>query len=190
MKNFSDMMRGHAESVVSQIAQDQMGIVESYDPSSAAVKVLIQPDGVLSGWIPLGVGAAGGTTFNIVPNIGDQVMIHNVQGDGENYVVSHSVHSNTDVPPNATATGQPAQAGDFHMKNSAGAEVYIPAGSNTIHLSGAVMIQGNVSIIGNLTVTGTITAGSGGADSVTLQAHTHKGVQTGSGTSAGPTAGT
>lgn len=184
-----DVIRGHAENVVSQIAQDQICIVTSYDPASAAVKVTLQPDGVQSGWIPLGVGAAGGTTFNVVPNIGDQVLIHNVQGDGENYVVSHSLHSDVDVPPNATPTGQPAQAGDVHIKHASGTEIYLGA-DGIIHLIGPVAIQGNVSVTGNVTATGGITAGLGGADPVTVQAHTHKGVQTGSGTSLGPTPGT
>ena len=43
---------------------------------------------------------------------------------------------------------------------------------------------------GNLAVTGHVTAGSGGGDQVGLQSHTHGGVQTGSGSTAAPTAGT
>ena len=44
-------------------------------------------------------------------------------------------------------------------------------------------------VAGNLQVTGTITSGEGGGDQVSLQTHTHSGVQTGGGTSGPPTPG-
>jgi hypothetical protein len=44
-------------------------------------------------------------------------------------------------------------------------------------------------VSGNLQVTGTIASGEGGGDQVSLQTHTHSGVQTGGGTSGPPTPG-
>ncbi len=44
-------------------------------------------------------------------------------------------------------------------------------------------------VAGNLQVTGTIASGEGGGDQVSLQTHTHTGVQTGGGTSGPPTPG-
>ena len=44
-------------------------------------------------------------------------------------------------------------------------------------------------VVGNLQVTGTIASGEGGGDQVSLQTHTHSGVQTGGGTSGPPTPG-
>jgi hypothetical protein len=45
-------------------------------------------------------------------------------------------------------------------------------------------------VVGNLQVTGTIASGEGGGDQVSLQTHTHSGVQTGGGSSGPPNPGT
>lgn len=58
-----------------------------------------------------------------------------------------------------------------------------PAGG-TLTVNGTISVTGGVNVTGNIAATGTITAGVGGADSVTLQLHTHTANNT------PPTAGT
>jgi hypothetical protein len=51
-------------------------------------------------------------------------------------------------------------------------------------------IKGNITVTGAITATGGVTAGQGTGDQVTLQSHTHGGVQSGGSLTAAPTAGT
>lgn len=63
----------------------------------------------------------------------------------------------------------------------------------TINISGSSSVtitSSTVTVSGNLEVTGTITGGTNGTDSISLQNHVHSGVQTGSGDTGPPVAGT
>ncbi|WP_429499373.1 phage baseplate assembly protein V [Robbsia andropogonis] len=50
--------------------------ISSYDPNTHAVKVLVQPENVESGWMPMSaIGIGNGFGLAIGPNIGDQVLV-------------------------------------------------------------------------------------------------------------------
>jgi phage baseplate assembly protein V len=87
------------------------------------------------------------------------------------------------------------------MQDAAGA--YVKATNDgTVHVNGNLLVAGTISttagtwgdghgtITGSLSATGEVTAGSGGADQVGLQTHTHPGVQSGGSNTASPNAGT
>lgn len=75
--------------------------------------------------------------------------------------------------------------GDSALYDIRGAFVWLTAGGPSVHCAGQPM-----TITGDLHVTGAVIAGYGGADQVNLQTHQTTGVQTGSGTSGPPKAGT
>lgn len=62
--------------VVQRSTRETSGIVDSYDPETHAVKVKMQPEGYLSGWLPLRQGHAGnGYGSHMAPNINDHVSV-------------------------------------------------------------------------------------------------------------------
>jgi Chaperone of endosialidase/Type VI secretion system/phage-baseplate injector OB domain len=91
------------------------GLVSSYDPKQYAVKVQLQPEGTLTGWIPL-TATAIGNQFGIyaAPNIKDQVEVSWQEGD--------------QMTPRATTrhfsqkADKPAevQAGEYHFIHGSG----------------------------------------------------------------------
>ena len=60
MDKLTNAIRQQAAAIVAQMGQPRWGVVQSVDPSRPAAKVLIQPEGVLSGWLPIATTAAAG----------------------------------------------------------------------------------------------------------------------------------
>jgi hypothetical protein len=166
----------------SQAGQPRIGLVQSYDPEQHAVRVTIQPEDVMSGWIPVGVMAAGGGTFRAAPSLNSQVVILPQEGDIENGIVVCSLHSVADpVPkvgdtdPNTGTAAVPLQPGEGEWVGNGGG-------------SALRMTQSGVVVIGDLGVSGDIVCKGNVSDSVgTLNglrqhydSHAHPGVQSGS----------
>ena len=82
MKELLNAQKGLAQQVSDSKASTRHGIVSSYDPNAYAVKVTLQPDGVVTGWLPLKsiwVGQEWG--LFCPPSIGDAVEIDYQEGD-------------------------------------------------------------------------------------------------------------
>jgi phage baseplate assembly protein gpV len=113
----------------------RVGLVQSYDPQQYAVKVQLQPEGTLTGWIPLTAQAIG-NQFGIyaAPNIKDQVEIQFQEGDQNTpRVVNRYFSKQADVP--ATV-----QAGEYHFIHSSGA-VHRYLQDGTVQIGGASTVQ-------------------------------------------------
>ncbi|MBR8182086.1 phage baseplate assembly protein V [Burkholderia ambifaria] len=114
------------------------GLVASYDPGTYSVKVMLQPSGKLTGWIPIETEAIGnGWGIACGPNIGDQARIDFADGDPEAGAVTGFIYSDADRPP-------PAPCGEFW----------------TVHKSGSLLKfhnDGTVEITANSTMTYTAT---------------------------------
>ena len=85
-------------------AKARVGLVDSYDPTNHSAKVRFQPEDVLSGWLPIGspsAGSGGGAAF--APSIGDQVVVHPLEGAKQAGVIGERLYSNADRPPAAPA---------------------------------------------------------------------------------------
>lgn len=84
MDGLLNLIRREVVRVMARFAHPVVGIISSYDPTTHAVKVQYQPEGTLSGWIPLnaaGVGAGFG--LFVGPHIGHAVSIGFQEGDRE-----------------------------------------------------------------------------------------------------------
>src|SRR5260364_386648 len=71
MKYLMNAFKSVAQQATQSRAATRHGIVTSYDPKTYAVKVQLQPEGVLTGWIPLksawvGNGCGGWRFYNAV----------------------------------------------------------------------------------------------------------------------------
>lgn len=76
------MRRAGAEAIQDR-AETRHGIVTSFDPDNWAVKAELQPDGTLTGWIPLKSQWVGnGWGMFCAPSIGDIVEIDFQEADG------------------------------------------------------------------------------------------------------------
>ena len=71
-----DRMRREAERQQQNVGKTKIGTVTSYDPNNYAIKALLQPEEIETGWIPLGSPLVGnGWGVFLPPSSGDQVII-------------------------------------------------------------------------------------------------------------------
>lgn len=154
-----------------------------------AVKVLLQPSGIESNYLPVLTPFVGnGWGMFCKPDKGDQVLVVYAEGDINCGVVVGGIFSDVDRP-------LPAPAGEFWMVHKAGAFLkFLNDGTVSLSASAGLNITAPTTITGTLRVTQDVTLDTkltaatdviGGGKS--LKTHTHTGVTTGGGTSGPPT---
>lgn len=142
----------------------RFGVVASSDAARHVVRVRVQPEDVLSGWLPVAspwVGAGWGVFC--LPSPGDQVLVLAQDGEAEHGVVVGGCFSDPRPPPSA-------QVGELVLR----------------HASGAALRLGNDGVVrvqGDLHVSGRVFDGHGALDQ--LRDHYNQHVH--SGTGSGPT---
>jgi phage gp45-like len=100
--SFLNLLRGHASQLDQSWAHPRIAVVTSADPATATVRVTVQPEGVLSGWLPVASQWVGqGWGLVCAPMPGDQVVVIWQEGDAEQGVVVGRLWSNSVPPPNA-----------------------------------------------------------------------------------------
>ena len=173
MRNWIEAIKLHSAVHATAIGQPRHGIVTSVDPVNHAVKVMIQPDNVESGWIPDGVIAAAGLKIACPSEVGTQVLLVAVEGDAEHPVVVARLFDTVVTAPVSPATSRAVQAGEVGIFLASG--VYLHLTSNGIYLGGDVTINGSLSTTGDVLAAG-----------ISLQRHVHSNVQSGNGVSGPP----
>jgi hypothetical protein len=156
MNRLSNALKRDASTMDAMKGQTRFGIVESYDPNTYAVKVMIQPDGVLSGWLPLPAVSVGSNTVVAGPNIGDQVSLSAVEGAGEQLIVMGRHFDVMNTPPISPATGTPVQSGEVGMFGADGSYIHL-TGGNIFAACGTLTLTGSLALTGQITATGSIT---------------------------------
>ncbi len=147
----------------------RFGTVVSVDPKRHAAKVSLQPEGVVTGWLPVlspWVGAGWGLC--VPPMQGQQVLVLPQDGEGDHGVIVGGAWSDGSATPGAPV-----------------GEVWL------VHQSGSfikLVADGTVQVKGDLHVDGDVYDKHGSLDRLrgNYDAHTHGGVQSG-GDSTGPT---
>ena len=155
----------------------QHGTVESYNPDSYTAKVLLQPDGVLTGWLPIRCAWLGnGWGFVFGPMPGTQAVVEPVENDPASLEITGFVFSSQSTP----AVRPPAvPAGEAWWVHQSGTFIKMVTG-------GGIQSNGPWSHVGNFAVTdGDVTA-----DGTSLKNHLTSGVETGTEQSGPPVAGT
>ena len=179
MDRMLNAMKRHVEAMVNAKAQPCFGIVVSVDPTRPAVRVRIQPDDVLTGWLPIAQSAAaGGWGVYAVPTPGMVALCIPDQGEAAHWVVNGFVHSDAAQPPKvASAIGTGGTL-------STGATVGLPGEVMMTHASGSVIrmcadgsiyMRGPVNIDGTLRVNGNVFDQHGSLDRLSgnYNVHTH-----------------
>ena len=193
MRQIVNEMKRQSQAVLADVALPQTGIVRNYDPAKYQVRVELQPQGNLTGWIPLlspWVGNGWGLTCP--PTVGDLVEVIFLNGDIDAASAGMRFYNDTDIPLTTPS-------GEFWLVHASGAFLkLLNNGSATItDGKGATMtLNGDGTItstaiawnhVGPLNVAGTVTATIdvfGGGKS--LKTHMHSGVQSGGSNTGAP----
>jgi phage baseplate assembly protein gpV len=173
-----------AQGIAARTAAPRYGVVQSVDPANHAAKVTVQPEGVLTGWLPVLTHSMGnGWGVVSLPQPGTQVMLTPQEGDGEEWAVSGRLFDTAALPPSVPAaingSASNAQPGEIALVSAAGAVVRLTA-------DGSIYLQGNVNIAGNLVVSGDISDRNAVHSTLDVlrrdyNTHVHGGVQSGGG---------
>ena len=174
-------LRRDTAAAIGAIAQPRHALVQSVDPNTHSVRLLIQPEGLLTGWVPDASAFATGGGYGVVSPLspGDQVVVVHAHGDADEPVIVGRLFSTVDMPPVSPATGKPVGPGEF-AAFTAGAWLHIQGGE--IHAQASrFVLKGDMELDGKLTTTGDVVAGT-----VSLQQHRNTGVRVGSDLSGPP----
>lgn len=194
MGPMQNAMRLQALRAMSDQASARVGIVRNFDPSIWAVRCEIQPEGNLSGWLPLAAPWVGnGWGLFAAPSLGDMVPVHFFGGDFEAGFVVGGMFNDIDRPL-AVPSGElwiAHASGAFFKLTNDGKATFSDGHGATVALNGDGTITSAASSwdhTGNVSITGTLTASAdvvGGGKS--LKTHVHGGVSSG-GSNSGPPA--
>jgi phage baseplate assembly protein gpV len=143
VEELRNLIRREVALVLSTRGTTRIGLVTDYDPNNHAAKVAYQPDGTLSGWIPVGTAAAGDSYgIHFAPQVNDQVMVHFLEGVHDTGVIGMRLYSDQDPP-------LPVPAGELWMVQSSGSLL-------KFHNDGSVECASNADL--TVTVGGDLTA--------------------------------
>jgi phage baseplate assembly protein gpV len=186
----NNLIKQQAVGLFSLYSQTRIGVISGYDPNTYTAKVTIQPDGVLTNYLPiktLGVGNQFGIYY--APNDGDMCVVNFQEGDFSSGFISGFIFNSIDVPINP---GPPS--GETWIVHKTGSFLKFET-NGTINLT-MLDTNGdptNLNIVGNVVVTGNITASgdildTSGTNSNTVKdlrtiydSHVHPGIMVGGG---------
>ncbi len=168
--HISNYMRLHAQQALAGIGISRIGIVTSYDPNAYAVKVETQPDGFMTGWLPLLSPWIGdGWGMFCAPSIGDPVEVAYEGGDVQSGYACLRFFSDI-ARPVPTLSGEILirhKSGALFALRNNGSAIFSDGNGASISLNGDGTItsqasqwahSGPISVDGDITSTGTITA--------------------------------
>lgn len=102
MDEFLNHLRGHSAQLDRGIAQTRVGIVTSVDSATYSARITIQPEGTLTGWLPVAASWTGnGWGLACAPSPGDQVVVVWQEGNAEQGIIIGRLWSYNVPPPNA-----------------------------------------------------------------------------------------
>ncbi|MCB8874775.1 phage baseplate assembly protein V [Acidisoma silvae] len=180
MELWTNAMRAQASAISGAAGQLRCGLVQSVDPTSYCVKVTLQPEGVLTGWLPVcSQWAGGGWGIVALPSPGQQVVVLAQEGHAEHGIVLGTLFSLQAMPPNAPV-------GEFWLVHATGSYLKLLNDGSIEGKATVWNLLGPVNIQGDVTVSGDITDKSGAHGSLQqlrqiYDEHTHPDVQNGSG---------
>lgn len=192
---FENVIRQHAEGVHSRKPKPRMATISSYNPAKHAVKVIYQPEGVESAWMPLAaLGVGNGFGLLSGPNEGDMVEVDFTDNDYATPKVIARFFSNAAVPP-AVPSGEHwlvHESGSFIKVTNDGKVTVRDAGGSTVVMNGdgtgtmsfadGLTIDANTTVNGWIKASGDITDSTGSGNSRSMagmrqvnNGHTHNG---------------
>lgn len=173
-----------------QTGQPRWGVVQSVDPVRYVAKVLLQPEGVLTGWLPITASGVGSGFGAVSPPVqGQQVSVIADNGDHEHGIIIGGTWSQSSAVPQPPATpggakaavkpgewAAVAQNGNYVRLSADGSVLFVnQQGMSVLMSASGIAINGGGQPVhitnGDLHVDGAIIAGFGTTDQVNLQTH-------------------
>ncbi|MBW4024938.1 MAG: baseplate assembly protein [Proteobacteria bacterium] len=186
MESWLNAIRAQAGVMSGAAGQVRCGIVQSFDPATYCAKVTLQPEGVLSGWLPIAANWVGsGWGMVAPPSPGQQVVVLAQEGRAEHGIVLGGLFSLSAQPPDAPS-------GELWMVHETGSCLKLHndgsiEGRATIwNLTGAIQLTGSLVATGDISDQGGA-HGTLGALRTIYNEHVHPDVQNGPGVSGLPT---
>jgi phage baseplate assembly protein gpV len=137
MQRFLNTLKAHAAALDGAHAQPRFALVTSVDPDRYAARVALQPEGVLTGWLPIltaWVGAGWGVACPPAP--GDQVLVIAQEGNADHGVILGGSFSDSARAP-STAVGE------FWLVHKTGTSLRL-ANDGTVRIHGDLHVDGDV----------------------------------------------
>ena len=160
MDRFLNALKAQAGAQDAGLGQPRFATVTSVDPTRPAVRVTIQPEGVVSGWLPVlspWVGAGWG--MSCPPSPGDQVFVLAQEGQADHGVVVGRAWSDQMPTPQAPS-------GELWFVHQSGTFLKLAS-------DGTIRINGDLHLTGNVFATGNISDGTGSLSRLRQHYDTH-----------------
>ncbi len=159
MKKLLNAVRLQAQMAANDRAVTRIVLVDSYDPNTYAVKVRLQPENAITGWLPLlSPWIGNGWGIFAPPTLGDMIEVHFQEDDPNVGFAGQRFYNDSDRPLAVTS-------GEFWLVHQSGSAL-------KFHNDGSVELISHTNMTatvgGNLTanVTGTATVTAGGKATV------------------------
>ncbi len=185
MEQFFNALKAQAGALDGMHGRPRFGVVSSVDPNRYAARVILQPEGVLTGWLPvLSAWVGAGWGMAAAPMPGQQVLILPQDGDAEHGVVVGAAWSDASPTPGAPA-------GELWLVHQSGSFLKL-LNDGSLRIKAPSFIEGDVQITGNVQVSGDVRVGGDVFDATgplsrlrdAYNGHIHPGVQPGDGNTA------
>lgn len=137
MQQLLNALKSYSETQDGLVAQPRFAKVTSVDPKMGTVRVQLQPEGVLTGWLPVSSAWVGnGWGLSCPPNLGDQVLVVPQEGDAENGIVIGRVWSQDVVVPETPV-------GELWLTHKSGSSIKL-TNDGTVTVKGDLHVAGNI----------------------------------------------
>ena len=137
MQRFMNALKAHSVALDQGSGQARFGVVTSVDPSRPAARVSLQPEGVITGWLPiLSAWVGNGWGMACPPTTGDQVLVIAQEGDSDHGVVVGCAWSDQ-------ARAVAAPVGEFWLVHQSGSFIKLQ-NDGTIQMHGDLHVNGDV----------------------------------------------
>ena len=137
ISRLSNAIKSHAADLDQSTGQIKIGTVTSVNFNNATARVLIQPDGVLTGWLPvLSQWVGDGWGIACPPTPGDQVLLVPQEGDAEQGIIIGRIFSKKQTTPSAPS-------GELWLVHKSGSSIKL-GNDGVIRINGDLHVAGEV----------------------------------------------
>ncbi len=140
--------KARAGAQIAAQGQPRWGIVDTVKPDGSEAKVMLQPEDVLTGWLPIvspWIGPSWGLHCPLVA--GNMVVVVADTGQAEHGMILGAAWNLEDPPPQAPAAiggkASPAVAGEMLAVGKAG-NVFRLCADGTLYMRGDLHVEGDV----------------------------------------------
>ncbi|MBN8899455.1 MAG: phage baseplate assembly protein V, partial [Rhodospirillales bacterium] len=137
MEQLLNAIKSYAAGLDQTRGAPRVATVDSVDPATGCARVAYQPEGILSGWLPIASNWTGdGWGVVCLPARGDQVVVVPQESDPANGIVIGALFSDKRKRP-------PAPAGEFWLVHKSGSRLILK-NDGTIYIKGDLHVDGEV----------------------------------------------